>query len=104
MFILDCNLPGVLTRVLAGVYKVILVAAPVGVLLFGVVDFIKGIASKDANDIKANSSRFIKRLITGLLTFFVLAIIKAVFLILQNAGVGDASSAMQCAISILGGN
>lgn len=101
MFILDCGLPDVLTRVLSGLYKAILIAAPLGIVVFGVVDFIKGIASKDANEIKSNSSRFVKRLITGLLTFFVLAITRAVFYIISQ-NVSDAGGAIGCAISVLG--
>lgn len=102
MFILDCNLPSFMINILQTAYKTILVIVPVGIVLFGVIDFLKATASKDDKEISNNSKRFISRIITGLLAFFVLAMVRWVFKIIGD--VNESAGAMSCAIEILGGS
>lgn len=98
----SCNLPNIIVAILHEAYNIIRYLIPVGIVLFGTIDFLKAIMGKDEKDI--NSKIFIKRLLYGLLAFFVFSLVKWVFTILGNAGVGDASNAFKCASDILGGN
>lgn len=103
MFILaECNIPPVITGILSQLYKIIIVLVPIGIVVFGSIDFIKATMAKDNNAIASSSKTFISRLIAGCITFFVLAIVTWLFQVLLK-NVGDASSAMSCALQIIGG-
>ncbi len=103
MFILDCDLPNVVIGILSTLYKAILYLVPIAIVLFGIIDFLKAIMSQKEDSIKTCTSTFIKRLITGLLVFFIFSIINWIFgTIIQN--VGNAGNAMECAAAILKGN
>lgn len=98
----SCSLPSIIVAILHEAYNIIRYLIPVGIVLFGTLDFLKAIMGKDEKDI--NSKLFVKRLLYGLLAFFVFSLVKWVFTILGNAGVGDASNAFKCASDILGEN
>ena len=98
----SCSLPSIIVAILHEAYNIIRYLIPVGIVLFGTLDFLKAIMGKDEKDV--NSRLFVKRLLYGLLAFFVFSFVKWVFTILGNAGVGDASNAFKCASDILGGN
>lgn len=103
MFILaECNIPGVITGILSQLYKIIIILVPIGIVVFGSIDFIKATIAKDANAIASSTKTFISRLIAGAVTFFVLTIVTWLFTIIIGH-VGGASSAMQCALEIIGG-
>lgn len=103
MFILaECNIPGVITGILSQLYRIIIILVPIGIVVFGSIDFIKATIAKDANAIASSTKTFISRLIAGAVTFFVLTIVTWLFTIIIGH-VGGASSAMQCALEIIGG-
>lgn len=103
MYILaECDIPNVVTGILSQVYKIILVLVPIGIVVFGSIDFIKAIAAKDTNAIAASTKTFISRLIAGGITFFVLVIVTWLFRIVLSS-LDDTNSAMDCALKILGG-
>lgn len=102
MFILDCDLPQVVIGILSGIYKAILYLIPIAIVLFGVIDFLKAVMAQKDDGIKNNINLFIKRAITGLLVFFVFALINWIFGTIIGK-VGGSSSAMSCAAQILGG-
>ena len=101
--LVSCNLPIQVTGILSQVYKTIIILIPVGIVLFGTIDFIKATAAKDDKLIASSGKTFISRLIAGCLTFFVLSIVNWLFTTIIG-NVGNASSAMDCALEILGGN
>ncbi len=102
MFFLDsytCGIPSEITDTIGAVYNILLVAVPVIVVLFGIIDFVKASMSGKEEEIKKNTSTFIKRLITGLLVFFVLALVKFVINIIQT---NNTSEVADCLNSIFG--
>ncbi len=99
MFILDCNFPTPIINVLNTAYKVLLVAVPLGIVLFGVIDFIK--VSVNQNNSQNNGIKtFVNRLITGVMVFFVFYVVKFVFTVLLPGSLGT-SDAFSCAQQIL---
>ena len=75
------------------IYNVLLVAVPVIIVVLGIIDFVKAVASGKDDDISKNTRIFVKRLITGVIVFFVLALVKlAVNLIKTN----NTSEAVEC--------
>ena len=102
MFILDCDLPKVVTGILSTLYKSVLYLVPIAIVLFGVIDFLKAVSAQKEDTIKNSTSVFIKRIITGLLVFFIFSLVNWIFgSIIKN--VGNAGNAMECAAQILSG-
>lgn len=101
MFFLDaCNgIPGELTNTVGAVYNVLLIAVPVMVVLFGTIDFVKAVISGKEDEIKKNTATFVKRLITGLLVFFVLAFAKFIIGVIKT---NNTSGVVDCLDSIFG--
>ena len=83
------------------VYNILLVAVPIMIVLFGIIDFVKAVASGKEDEIKKNTSTFIKRLITGIIVFFVLALVKLVVNLIQT---NNTSDAVECLNEIFGNN
>lgn len=102
MFILDvCGIPGEITNTIGMIYNILLIAIPVVVIIFGLIDFIKAVMSGKEDQIKSNTSVFLKRVITGFLAFFVLAIVKFGMQVIAK-NVDGANEALSCMNSILG--
>lgn len=101
MYILDgCgSIPQEITDTIGSVYNILLVAIPVVVVLFGLIDLLKAVISKKDDEIKQSTNLLIKRVITALIAFFVLAIVKFGLDLLQTNNTSDAIS---CLNSITG--
>ncbi|MCI9434685.1 MAG: hypothetical protein HFI86_05400 [Bacilli bacterium] len=103
MFILaECEIPPVITGILSQLYKIIIVLIPIGIVIFGSIDFIKATIAKNSDAIATTTKTFISRLIAGAVTFFVLSIVSWLFTIIIG-NVNEANSAMDCALKIIGG-
>ena len=100
MFFLDvCGIPGEITGTINTVYGILLIAIPILIVIFGLIDFVKAIMGKKDDEISQGSKLFIKRLVMGAIAFFVLAIVKFVVgIVAQN--VDSASAVTDCLIQI----
>ena len=104
MLILDgysCGglIPSEITETIGTIYNILLIAIPIIIVLFGLIDFVKAVASGKEDDIKKGTSTFIKRLITGLIVFFVLAIVKFTVGIIKT---NNTEGAVSCLNEIFG--
>lgn len=102
MFILDeyvCGIPPEITNTIGAVYNILLIAVPILIILFGVIDFVKAVISGKDEEIKKNTGTFVKRLITGVLVFFVLALVKFLIGIIKT---NNTSGVVSCLDSIFG--
>lgn len=80
---------------------IIQVAVPVLLVIFGSIDFVKAIVQSKEDEIKKGQQTFIKRLIAGILVFFVIAIVK---LIVSFAAEGnDKNTIVDCVNCFLSG-
>ncbi len=90
-----CGFSDTLLAWIKNIIRVIKYIIPVIVIVFGIVDFIKAIASDKDDEMKKAQGRFIKRLIAAALIFIVPFIIE---FILDKAGfIND-----ECAVDLLG--
>lgn len=103
MFILDegytCGIPTEITNTIGAVYNILLIAVPIIVVLFGIIDFIKAAMSGKEDEIKKNTNTFVKRVIIGLLVFFVLAVVKLVINVIQT---NNTNGVTDCLTTIFG--
>lgn len=100
MFFLDvCGIPDEITGTINTVYGILLIAIPVIIVIFGLIDFIKAVMGKKDDEISQGAKLFIKRLVMGAIAFFVLAIVRFVVGIIGE-NVDSASAAVDCIIQI----
>lgn len=84
---------------------IIQVVVPILLILWGMLDFAKGIIGQDEDKIKAGQKKFIQRLIAAIIVFLIVTIVQLVIGVVGNLqGEGNqASSAWSCAKQIISG-
>ena len=80
---------------------IIQIAVPVVLVIMGMLDLFKGITAQKEDEIKKGQQMLIKRLITAVLVFFIVAIVK--LLISFAAGQGESKNILTCADCFLNG-
>ena len=94
------------SKILDTVHLIILVlqiAVPVLLVIFGMIDLIKALVAGKEDEIKKSQSIFIRRLITGVLVFFVVVIVRLVFNLAAN-GDKDKCTIWNCADKFINGS
>ena len=76
------------------------ILVPVLLVIFGSLDLFKGVYAQKEDEIKKGQQIFIKRLIAGVLVFFVIAIVK---LFISVFGNNDDPGVMNCVNCLLNG-
>ncbi len=76
------------------------IVVPILLVIMGSIDLIKGIVSQKEDEIKSGQKTFIKRLISAVIIFFVVAIVK---LVISVAAKGDNKNIMDCVNSFIKG-
>lgn len=98
------NISGIPARIPQITSKIILlvqVIVPILLVIFGMLDFLKAVVAQKDDEIKKGQKMFLKRLIVGILVFFIIVIVKLVINIV--AGV-DASGIIECMDCFLSNN
>ena len=67
------------------IINIIFVAVPVILTIVGMIDFVKGIASQKEDEIKKGQQVFIKRIITAVIIFFIVALVKLIVSLISNS-------------------
>lgn len=70
------------------------ILVPVILVIFGAIDFVKGIISQKEDEIKKGQSIFVKRLITGVIVFFIVAFTKLI--VSGVSGNGEKAGLIDC--------
>ena len=70
------NIPNIIPKITSSLYNAMMVIIPTAMIIMGLVDLIRGIMSQNEDEIKKGRSNFIKRLITGVITFLVVLLVK----------------------------
>lgn len=74
----DCNILGTeLTEVLKDIYKAVQIAVPILVILLCSVDIAKAVVAQEEKDMQAAIAKSIKRVIIGLVIFFIPIVLDA---------------------------
>lgn len=79
------------------VYNIVKILVPVGIILFGMLELIKAIMSKDDTAIKKTQSALINKVIAGVIIFFIFIVVDLSLSLLEknNVDVGDWLSCWQ---------
>ena len=92
-FALTCpGLENVETDLVSLIVKIIWIAVPILLVVFGSIDLVKGVMAQKEDEIKKGQQTFVKRLIAGIIVFFVIAVVKLVI-----SAVAHDDNVMTCA-------
>ena len=81
---------------------VIKIAAPVLLVIFGMLDLMKGVMAQKEDEIKKGQQLFIKRLIAGVLVFLVFTIVQTIVSFV--AGSDETTNMMTCVECFINGD
>ena len=84
------DIPVGLYNLVSDAITMIEVIVPILLIILGMVDFAKSVASNDEDKIKAGQRSFIKRLIAGIVVLLVIACTKLVLSVTADLDSGDA--------------
>ena len=96
------DIPSALPKIIKIVYLSLQIAVPVLLVIFGMIDLIKAVIAGKEDEIKKSQGVFIRRLITGVLVFFILSIVK--FLIYFAADDDKSANIIDCTNCFLNNN
>lgn len=83
------------------IINVIKIVVPILLVVFGMIDLMKGITSQKEDEIKKGQQLFIKRLISGAVVFFVFVIVQ---LIISFVAGGENENIMTCVDCFINGD
>ncbi|MEG1146449.1 MAG: C40 family peptidase [Bacilli bacterium] len=76
---IDCGgtaIPAGLTTISKAIVNILQIVTPIGIIIFGILDFLKAIISPNAEEIAKHQKMFMKRLALGALVFFVITFVR----------------------------
>lgn len=88
------NIPSLIPRVISIVYTLVQVVVPVVLVIFGMLDLVKGITAGKEDEIKKGQQLFIKRIIVAAIVFFVFVFVK---LLISFVADSNGSKIINCA-------
>lgn len=94
-----CNgytIPYGLPYIIHKIINFIKIIVPIILIILGLIDYSKAVMSGSEDEMKKNTARFIKRTISAIIVFFVIAIVQFAFNILGN---NDTFSCFSCFVS-----
>jgi len=89
---IDIKIPNTVSMII----RVIQIAVPIVLVIFGMIDLFKGLMASKEDEIKKGQQTFIKRLIAAAVIFFVIAIVKLLFSFFANDEDGDMMNCVDC--------
>ena len=92
-----------LAELIHTVITIIKIGIPILLIIFGMLDFAKGVIASKEDEIKKGQQMFIRRLISGVLVFFVITIVQFLIGLVDDKNDANESDIWNCANLILNG-
>ena len=94
------GIPERIPKITSKMVSIVEVAVPVLMIIFGVIDFVRGMTDGKIDNISERRKIFIKRIITGLLVFFTIAIVKFLISVVSDSvSSANVSKCIDCFLS-----
>ena len=82
------------------VVTIIKIAVPIILIIFGILDLAKAVMSNDEKQMKSSQGKLIKRILAGVIVFFVIAIVQFVFgFVVDGDSSKNAVSCLACFVT-----
>ena len=98
----DITVDEKIVKVVHTIILIFQVVGPVLLVIFGMLDLVKGVMAQKEDEIKKGQQTFIKRLIAAVIIFFVIAIVRMVVSFVTD-GDENGNEVMDCIDSFLNG-
>lgn len=93
------EIPRFFAKTVSVIYNVIQVAVPIVLVIFGMLDLLKGISAQKEDEIKKGQQLLVKRVISACLVFFVFVIVKFVVSFAADSNSSDIIKCVECFIN-----
>lgn len=93
------DIPAALPVLTKNVINILKVAVPVILIIMGMLDFGKAVASQDEKGMKETQTRFVKRIIGAIAVFLVITVTQFVFRLLNTSDSNNMLSCIDCFIN-----
>ncbi len=97
-----CSQTQPIWHLLGVVVRIIQIAIPVVIILLGTIDLGKAVIASKDDEIKGAQKMFIKRLIYGLIVFFVVMVVRWVFSVVDGGADATTGSGSVCFCEVAG--
>jgi len=98
------EVPNTLINILSTIINLIKIAVPIILIILGMIDMGKAVASQKEDEIKKGQKTLISRCIAAAIVFFVVAIVQLVVGIINpDGGADDTNSIINCIDTIVNG-
>ena len=100
----DAGIPTAIGGLIHLGFMIIQVVVPILLILWGMMDFMKGVMSSDEDKIKAGQKKFIQRLIAAVICFLVVTIVQLVINVVGSVtNDNNVNSVWSCASDLING-
>ena len=93
------NIPGKIPRLSSEVFTLIEIAVPVVLVIMGTIDLFKGITASKEDEMIKGRKMFVKRLVTGSLIFFIMAITKFLISLVDGDNSTNIMACVDCFVN-----
>lgn len=89
---------GMIPYIVTSIITVIKIVVPILLIIFGMIDLVKAVTAGKEDEIKKAQSTFIKRLVIGILVFFVIILVQMLVSFVSNKD-NNVSSCFDCFVN-----
>lgn len=93
------DIPRKIPELTSYIVTLVQIAIPIALVIMGSIDLVKGIMAQKEDEIKKGYQMFIKRLVIGVLIFFVIIIVKFIISLVADSSTADIVDCIDCFIS-----
>ena len=93
------DIPAALPKFISNIVNLIKIATPIILIIMGMSDFLKSMMANDDKGMNDGKTKFIKRLISGVIVFVVVSIVQLVFSAIQSDDINSAAACINCFIN-----
>ena len=95
------GIPTSIGKIIHMIVLVIQVVVPILLIIWGMLDFAKGIIGSDEDKIKAGQKKFIQRVIAAVIVFLIVVVVRLVITTVGTLGDNQGESAWHCADELI---
>ena len=97
-----CGIPAGLALMIHDIYNLLKICVPIVLIIMGMIDLLKGVASQKEDEIKRAQGSFLKKLIVAAIVFLTFSIVRLVFNFANSGNnAGESKSIWNCVDGII---
>lgn len=98
----DIYFPVFLVKLVANLFQFVQIMVPVAIIIVGLIELFKAVIASDENKMTESKNALIRKIISGVLIFLIVAVVRFAFTVIPNFADGDVD-AMECMANFING-